>query len=93
MYCASTDLCLEAYLSAQYELLREDSLRPLREAICKVRKDPDQIEEYFGGTIGIYQNVSSSSSSSISFPMTDNTSGAHHRSCLLESWYRLEGLF
>ncbi|KAM0718692.1 hypothetical protein Q7P37_005763 [Cladosporium fusiforme] len=47
----------EAYLSAQYELLREDSLRPLRESVFHIRKEPDQNEDAFSGSIGIYQDV------------------------------------
>lgn len=49
----------DAYLSAHYELLREDATRPLRYAICNVRKEPDLNEDAFSGTIGIYQDVCS----------------------------------
>jgi helicase required for RNAi-mediated heterochromatin assembly 1 len=55
---APTDLTADAYLSAHYELFREDAVRPLREAICQVRRDPDRNEDAFKGTIGIYQDVS-----------------------------------
>jgi hypothetical protein len=55
---SSTDLTADAYLSAHYELLREDAVRPLREAICQVRREPDRNEDAFKGTIGIYQDVS-----------------------------------
>jgi helicase required for RNAi-mediated heterochromatin assembly 1 len=55
---APTDLTAEAYLSAHYELLREDAVRPLREAICQVRREPERNEDAFKGTIGIYQDVS-----------------------------------
>ncbi|KAK6392349.1 hypothetical protein LTR65_003805 [Meristemomyces frigidus] len=47
----------EAYLGAQYELLREDAVRPLRQAIGKVRADPTANEDAFNGTIGIYEKV------------------------------------
>ncbi|KAK5123677.1 hypothetical protein LTR85_002313 [Meristemomyces frigidus] len=47
----------EAYLGAQYELLREDAVRPLREAMSNVRAYPTASEEAFNGTIGIYDKV------------------------------------
>lgn len=55
---ALTDLNADAYLSAHYELLREDSVRPLREAICHIRREPQQNEDAFRSTVGIYQDVS-----------------------------------
>ncbi|USP74996.1 uncharacterized protein yc1106_02270 [Curvularia clavata] len=46
------------YLSTVYELLREDTVRPLREAIDEVRVDPYKDEaEYQNQSIGIYDPV------------------------------------
>jgi helicase required for RNAi-mediated heterochromatin assembly 1 len=45
-------------LSAHYELLREDAVRPLRDTICRIRKDPELNEEAFSKSTGIYQDVS-----------------------------------
>lgn len=47
-------------MSAHYELLREDALRPLREAIARVRMVPDANEDAFDGAVGIYEKVSAS---------------------------------
>ncbi|KAK0279811.1 hypothetical protein LTR91_005563 [Friedmanniomyces endolithicus] len=47
----------EAYLSTQYELLREDALQPLRLAVARMRITPEGNEETFSGTIGIYDKV------------------------------------
>ncbi|KAK6436820.1 hypothetical protein LTR95_006991 [Oleoguttula sp. CCFEE 5521] len=47
----------EAYLGAHYELLREDAIQPLRKAVLAFRTEPEQFEEFFGNTLGIYQNV------------------------------------
>ena len=47
----------EAYLSAHYELLREDALQPLREAVSKVRITPQANEDAFMGQLGIYEKV------------------------------------
>jgi len=49
---------VDAYLGAHYELLREDALRSLREAICQIRKDPQANEDAFKNSVGIYQDVS-----------------------------------
>lgn len=46
------------YLSAHYELLREDAVRPLREAVQQVRITPQAKEDAFKGSIGIYEKVS-----------------------------------
>lgn len=54
----------EQYLSTHYELLREDAVRPLREAVCKMRNAPAAVEETFSGQIGIYEKVSESFSPS-----------------------------
>lgn len=49
----------EEYLGTHYDLLREDSIRPLREAVEQVRASPYLDEaEYSGGSIGIYDPVS-----------------------------------
>ncbi|OCK85603.1 P-loop containing nucleoside triphosphate hydrolase protein [Lepidopterella palustris CBS 459.81] len=47
----------EKYLKTQYELSREDAVRPLREAVGKVRKNPHLQEDEYGGGVGIYENV------------------------------------
>ena len=47
----------EDYLSTQYELLREDATRPLREAVARVRDKPSSGEDAFDGQIGIYDKV------------------------------------
>lgn len=48
----------EDYLRTKYELLREDAIRPLREAIDEVRADPFKDEaEYSNQSIGIYDPV------------------------------------
>ena len=60
---ALTDRSLtEEYLSAHWELLREDAVRPLREAVQQVRITPQAKEDAFGGSIGIYEKVN------LSFP-------------------------
>ncbi|KAK3676923.1 hypothetical protein LTR78_003127 [Recurvomyces mirabilis] len=48
---------IEAYLGAQYELLREDAVRMLREAVSLVRVTPDAKEDAFNGKIGLYEKV------------------------------------
>ncbi|KAK5720360.1 hypothetical protein LTR17_015077 [Elasticomyces elasticus] len=47
----------ETYLGAQYELLREDALQPLRLAVSRVRNTPEGTEETFNGTVGVYEKV------------------------------------
>ncbi|KAF1915851.1 P-loop containing nucleoside triphosphate hydrolase protein [Ampelomyces quisqualis] len=48
----------EEYLGTKYELLREDAIRPLREAVAEERKSPYQDEaEYENKGIGIYEPV------------------------------------
>ncbi|KAF2453935.1 P-loop containing nucleoside triphosphate hydrolase protein [Lineolata rhizophorae] len=47
----------EHYLRVQYELLREDSTRPLREAVVRVREEPFKQEREYGNSIGVYENV------------------------------------
>jgi len=47
----------EEYLSTQYDLLREDAVRPLRDAVAEVRKDPwrDELNYPQASGIGIYE--------------------------------------
>lgn len=45
-----------------YELLREDAIRPLREAVSRVKNMPSANEDAFSGAIGIYDNVRASKS-------------------------------
>ena len=45
----------EDYLRTEYELLREDALRPLSEAIAEVRKDPWKDEAKYERNVGIYE--------------------------------------
>lgn len=48
----------EEYLGTQYDLLREDAVQPLREAVDQVRDSPYLDEaEYIGSNIGIYDPV------------------------------------
>ncbi|KAK4967576.1 hypothetical protein LTR66_011920 [Elasticomyces elasticus] len=45
------------YLKAHYELLREDAVRPLREAIGQLKVKSHSKEEDYRGTVGIYEKV------------------------------------
>ncbi|KAF2622867.1 hypothetical protein BU25DRAFT_479849 [Macroventuria anomochaeta] len=45
------------YLRTEYELLREDALRPLREAVAEVRKDAWKDEAQYDKGVGIYEPV------------------------------------
>jgi helicase required for RNAi-mediated heterochromatin assembly 1 len=47
----------EDYLSTEYELLREDALRPLRDAVAEVRKYPWKDEAQYENSVGIYEPV------------------------------------
>lgn len=47
----------EDYLRTEYELLREDALRPLREAVTEVRKSPHKDEASYDKSVGIYDPV------------------------------------
>ncbi len=47
----------EDYLRTEYELLREDALRPLREAVAEVRKSPWKEEIQYEKSVGIYEPV------------------------------------
>lgn len=44
----------EAYLRAHYELLREDAVAPLRDAVAYVREDPQMMDS---GSVSVYENV------------------------------------
>lgn len=48
---------IEDYLRTEYELLREDALRPLREAVAEVRRDPYKEEAKYEKSVGIYEPV------------------------------------
>ena len=49
----------EEYLSSQYNLLREDAIKPLREAVRQIRADPFNLPESgYGNKVGIYEQVS-----------------------------------
>lgn len=45
------------YLRMHYQLLREEAVQPLREAVAKVRDNPEAREDQFGGDVGIYERV------------------------------------
>lgn len=51
---------IEEYLGTQYDLLREDAIRPLREAVAEVRKDArrDELDFPHSSSVGIYEPVS-----------------------------------
>ncbi|KAF2646489.1 P-loop containing nucleoside triphosphate hydrolase protein [Massarina eburnea CBS 473.64] len=47
----------EEYLSTQYHLLKEDTIRPLRKAVEEVRRNPLKDESEYTNNIGIYEPV------------------------------------
>nr|POF22193.1 helicase required for rnai-mediated heterochromatin assembly 1 [Quercus suber] len=47
----------EAYLSAQYELAREEAVRPIREAVSRVRSLPNGDEDALHGAVGVYEKA------------------------------------
>ncbi|OMP83961.1 Helicase required for RNAi-mediated heterochromatin assembly 1 [Diplodia seriata] len=47
----------ETYLESHFELLREDTIRPLREAVGRIRTKSWGKEEEYGSTVGLYSNV------------------------------------
>ena len=47
----------EEYLSTHYELLREDAVRRLRDAVTQVKLTPAASEDAFNGAIGIYEKA------------------------------------
>nr|POF07036.1 helicase required for rnai-mediated heterochromatin assembly 1 [Quercus suber] len=52
-----TDSDTETYLEAQYALAREEAVRPIREAVSRVRNLPGGDEDAFDGKIGIYEKA------------------------------------
>lgn len=52
---------IEDYLSTQYELLREDAVKGLRDAVARVRITSQAAEDAFSGQVGIYEKVRSHS--------------------------------
>ena len=48
---------VEEYLRTEYDLLRDDALRPLREAVAEVRKSPWKDEAQYEKGVGIYEPV------------------------------------
>ncbi|KAF2163371.1 hypothetical protein M409DRAFT_68628 [Zasmidium cellare ATCC 36951] len=48
---------IEDYLSTQYELLREDAIKGLRDAVARVRITPQAAEDAFSGQVGIYEKI------------------------------------
>jgi helicase required for RNAi-mediated heterochromatin assembly 1 len=48
---------IQDYLRTEFELLREDALRPLREAVAEVRKDAWKDEAQYQKNVGIYEPV------------------------------------
>ncbi|OJD32329.1 dead box helicase [Diplodia corticola] len=47
----------ERYLESLFELLREDTVRPLRETVGRIRTKSWGKEDEYGSTVGIYNNV------------------------------------
>ncbi|KAK8239489.1 P-loop containing nucleoside triphosphate hydrolase protein [Phyllosticta capitalensis] len=47
----------EHYLESHFELIREDAMLPLRQAIGRIRRDPYHPEEVYGTTVGLYEKV------------------------------------
>lgn len=48
---------IEDYLRTEFDLLREDALRPLRDAVAEVRKGPWKDEAQYENGVGIYEPV------------------------------------
>lgn len=48
---------IEDYLSTQYELLREDAVKGLRDSVARVRITSQAAEDAFSGQVGIYEKV------------------------------------
>lgn len=69
----------EEYLSTQYELLREDATRPLREAVARVREKPNSGEDAFEGQVGIYSKVKPTRHCTTDLANTAFTSDSHMR--------------
>ncbi|KAK7551475.1 hypothetical protein IWX49DRAFT_534115 [Phyllosticta citricarpa] len=47
----------EEYLESHFELLREDAILPLRQAVGRIRRDPWHKEEEYGTSVGLYEKV------------------------------------
>ena len=47
----------EQYLEAHYELVREDAVAPLRDAVAEVKNEPNLIEQDSTNSAAIYENV------------------------------------
>lgn len=47
----------DEYLAAHYELLRFDSVHPLRSVVHQIKEHPNEQEAYFNGSAGIYSKV------------------------------------
>jgi helicase required for RNAi-mediated heterochromatin assembly 1 len=79
--------CKNDYLMAHYEMLREEEVRPLREAVHWVKNNPSLGEDQraFGGNMGIYEKVCDVTLTQ-HFQLT--CTGSHHRNHLFESGYR-----
>ncbi|KAF3089718.1 hypothetical protein TWF569_000593 [Orbilia oligospora] len=74
---------IDEYLGAHYELLREDSFSPLREAVGRFRKEPSMDDEY---QICVYENcrivgVTFANSSGICIKMSFSINRARKRIC------------
>lgn len=51
----------EQYLGAHYELLREDAVAPLRDAVAEVKNEPNLMERDSTDSAAIYEKVGSTS--------------------------------
>ena len=56
-------LSREEYLEAQYRLLREDAVSPLRDVVSEIKEEPYIEEKHSQENAAIYERVSTSSSS------------------------------
>lgn len=65
----------EDYLSAHYELLREDAVAPLRDAVAEIKELPNMMDNQ---CICIYENVSLSSVRRVSTLLTSKGSYCWH---------------
>ena len=50
-------VALDEYLGTHYELLREDSIKGLRDAVLSIKFTPEAKEDAFNGAIGIYDKA------------------------------------
>lgn len=72
---------VEDYLSTQYELLREDAVKGLRDAVAKLSFTPEAMEDAFSGAIGIYDKVRNNSAYSGSHLADESTGTRLWRDC------------